>query len=140
MKFWDSSALLPLILPETQSSQALKLVKSDPDLLVWTLTTVECCSAIYRKHREGKIKVQEVAQYLKSLRKLEKSWNEIIEVNLVKARAERILGSHRLRAADSMQLAAALIACEERTHEIEFVTFDHLLAEAAMKEGFQVII
>jgi predicted nucleic acid-binding protein len=44
-----------------------------------------------------------------------------------------------LRAADAFHLAAALVAFEERTSGIEFVTFDARLGEAAAKEGFEIL-
>ena len=43
------------------------------------------------------------------------------------------------RAGDALQLAAAVIACDERTGLLPFVTLDDPLAEAARREGFRVL-
>ncbi len=53
--------------------------------------------------------------------------------------AERLVETHPLRAGDALQLAAAIVAAEERPDSIEFVTFDRRQAEAAEREGFRVL-
>jgi len=40
---------------------------------------------------------------------------------------------------DALQLAAALVGCGDRPEQMEFVTFDQQLAQAAFREGFQVL-
>jgi hypothetical protein len=57
----------------------------------------------------------------------------------VDRRARRLLAVHPLRAADALHLAAALIACDERSDVLPFVTLDDRLAEAARREGFDVV-
>ncbi|MFZ1888102.1 MAG: hypothetical protein WAU33_08715 [Candidatus Binataceae bacterium] len=47
--------------------------------------------------------------------------------------------SHPLRAADALQLGAAIVAAEEEPMSLEFVTLDRKLADAAAKEGFRVL-
>ena len=51
----------------------------------------------------------------------------------------RFLRVHPLRAADSLQLAAAFIAAERRPASLDVITLDDRLAAAARKEGFTVI-
>ncbi len=46
---------------------------------------------------------------------------------------------HPLRAADAMQLAAALVWTEDATSGAEFVCLDQNLREAALKEGFTIL-
>ncbi len=53
--------------------------------------------------------------------------------------AQRLLRLHPLRAADSLQLAAALLACEHRPQGWQFVCLDARLSLAAEREGFNVI-
>jgi hypothetical protein len=53
--------------------------------------------------------------------------------------ALRLLRNHPLRAADALQLAAALIASEETPQTLEFICLDDRLALAARREGFTVI-
>ena len=49
------------------------------------------------------------------------------------------MDTHPLRAADALQLGAALVVAENRTAPLTFVTFDRRLAEAAEREGFEVL-
>ncbi len=46
---------------------------------------------------------------------------------------------HALRAADSLQLAAALIAANHDPATLEIVSLDARLATAARREGFKVL-
>lgn len=71
--------------------------------------------------------------------RLEIAWNEVAHLDSVRARARRLLEAHPLRAADALHLGAALVAVEERPHGIAFVSFDLRLADAAEREGFEVL-
>ncbi|MBI4403575.1 MAG: type II toxin-antitoxin system VapC family toxin [Deltaproteobacteria bacterium] len=139
MKFWDASAIIPLLIEEKTSSRVRDLLTGDSEVFVWTLTPVECFSALFRRHREKPVPVEIISQFRKRLAHMEKAWIEITQVELVKRRAERILASHRLRAADAMQLAAALVAFTDQPENGEFITFDETLAGAAALEGFVVL-
>lgn len=70
---------------------------------------------------------------------LERAWSEVISVERVRERARRLLEIHPLRAADSLQLGAALLTSEETPQGFPFVTLDRRLADAAEKEGFHVV-
>ena len=72
------------------------------------------------------------------LRALAESWDEIEPNEVVRESAMRFLRVHPLRAADSLQLAAAFVAAEYRPGSLQFVSLDERLAEAAEKEGFPV--
>ena len=52
--------------------------------------------------------------------------------------AAALVQRHPLRAADAMQLAAALIGSNRQPRNRAFVCFDGRLAEAAVKEGLSV--
>jgi aminopeptidase N len=54
--------------------------------------------------------------------------------------AQRLLRVHPLRAADSLQLAAALAIAGDDPSELGFVCLDQRLVEAARKEGLDVIV
>jgi len=103
-------------------------------LLVWVLTGTEVISALTRKRREGATEPALFQTGKRRLAHLESSWSEVTQVNAVRDRARRLLESHPLRAADALQLAAALVAVEERPAAIPFVTFDERLEEAARRE------
>ena len=53
--------------------------------------------------------------------------------------AIRILRVHPLRAADALQLAAAIAAAEDNPATLPFVTFDDRLGQAAARDGFVVV-
>ncbi|HEX9303660.1 MAG TPA: type II toxin-antitoxin system VapC family toxin [Thermoanaerobaculia bacterium] len=138
MKFWDSSAVLPLLLDEGRSSDVLDLYDLDPQQTVWCLTEVEVASAIARKVRDGMIPVRENAAR-SQLGILSARWEEVTSLQAVRARALRLLSTHSLRAGDALQLAAALVFCDERTESLPFVCLDDRLADAARKERFPVV-
>ncbi len=55
MKFWDSSALVPLLLAEDSTPQATALALQDAETVVWWATPVECASAIARVERNNEL-------------------------------------------------------------------------------------
>ena len=60
-------------------------------------------------------------------------------MEIVRRYAERVVETHPIRAADALQIGAALVAAEDNPASIAFVALDRNLAEAAEREGFQVI-
>lgn len=138
MKFWDSSALVPLCLEEPATAAALDLYENDPEMVVWWGSPVECGSAFARLRREGTLAGDQESIALSMLDSLGGLWHEIQPTAELRAQALRILRVHALRAADALQLAAGL-AWAGMPAEGEFVTLDDRLVSAARREGFQVI-
>lgn len=136
MRFWDSSALVPLVVEEAASAACRRLIRGDPNIVVWMLSRVEIASAIHRKVRGGQLGRIQGGAALQRLESLAARWTEVEAVGEVRERAERLLGAHGLAAADALQLAAALLACDERPRRRGFVCRDQALAEAAAAEGF----
>lgn len=139
MRFWDSSAIVPLVCAEPASARCRAWLRADPVVLVWALAATEVISALARKRREGALEARLLAAAKQRLATLERAWSEVSQYDAVRARARRLLELHPLRAADALHLAAALVAVEERPSMMEVVTFDGRLAEAAEKEGFAVV-
>ena len=139
MRFWDSSAVVPVVVAEAQSGECARLLRDDPGLVVWALTPVEVLSAIYRKLREGQFTQTALEAASERLESLRGAWDEVIDLDLVRTRAERLVAVHPIRAADSLQLGAALIACGENPKSVAFVCFDARLGDAARSEGFRVL-
>lgn len=139
MKFWDSSAIIPLCFKEPASETIRTLAKSDEDIIVWWGTKVECLSALSRRRREGSISADAERRARNALKALASAWSEVQPTEIVRQRSERLLMVHSLRAADSLQLAAALVWSEDRPQGLEFISLDKNLCEAAFKEGFTVI-
>jgi predicted nucleic acid-binding protein len=138
MRFWDSSAVVPLLVPQRSSACMEKHYAADPLLNVWCLTPIEVWSAICRLRLEGLLDSSGVRTARRRLQALAASWVEIDELQAVRNRAQRLLESHALRAGDSLQLAAALLLVGERPERVPFVTLDSRLAEAAEREGFEI--
>ena len=139
MKFWDASALVPLIVREASTDAALALVRGDPDILIWWGSQVECVSALARLESEGALDRPRADLAFARLKALADGWHEIEPSEVVRESAIRFLRVHALLAADALQLAAAFIAAERRPPSLELVTFDDRLADVARKEGFVVI-
>jgi predicted nucleic acid-binding protein len=139
MRFWDSSALVPLLVPEASSGQLTALMREDPAAAVWWATPVECGSAIARLEREAGMSREAVAQAMKLLATAGQGWTEVPPTHRVRAQAMRLLRLHQLRAADALQLAAALVLAEHDPRTLPFVTRDTQLAAAAEREGFEVL-
>ena len=139
MKFWDASAIVPLLITEQTTRRLQALLAKDPAMLVWWGSEVECVSALARLEREGGLGPQALAVALKRLGQLATAWHEIDASDSVREAATRFVRVHPLRAADALQLAAAFLAAERRPATLEVITLDERLGAAARKEGFIVI-
>ena len=137
MRFWDSSALVPLLLRQPQTALARQLLERDAEMVVWWGSAIECASAMARLQREGQLAARAEADARGLLDTLRESWFEIQPGDVVREQALRLLRLHPLRAADALQLAAAL-EWAGSPPEGGFVTFDDRLGEAARREGFRV--
>ena len=139
MRFWDASAIVPLVINEPQHSAIDALVEEDSELLVWWSTPVEIVSALARREREGLLQADEVTQAIAALTELSETWEEIVPSDRIRRVATRLLRQHRLRAADSLQLAAALVAADDQPASLDIVSLDAKLNDIARREGFRVI-
>ena len=139
MKFWDTSALVPLIVDEPTTAAMRDVLSRDRDVVVWMLTSVELLSTLGRL---GRMSAETLADLLPGARlevmDLFARWVAVTHVEGVRRRAERLVGVHPLTAADAMQLGAALLASGDRPETLDFVTLDQPLARCAQLEGFRV--
>jgi predicted nucleic acid-binding protein len=138
MKFWDSSALVSLLVTEETTTLRQRQYDIDPWAVVWFGTLAEIESSLVRRQREGQLSAAEEAAARKRLSEITVQWTEVTPTNEVRARAIRLLRVHPLRAADAFQLAAALIFCREQPQHLPFLTADQRLLTAANLEGFPV--
>ncbi len=139
MKFWDSSAVVPLLVTEPSTESVTRLFRDDPAMAVWWTTPLECASALARRERDGYLDPAAVTEALMRLAAVESAWHEIQPSDRLRAQAVRLVRVHPLRAADALQLAAALAVAEETPGGLPFVTLDAQLALAAEREGFPVV-
>jgi predicted nucleic acid-binding protein len=139
VKFWDASAVVPLLIAEESTRRLQALAAKDSAMLVWWASAVECISALARLERDGALNPAAMTLALQRLHKLSAGWHEIDPSDEIRETAARFLRVHALRAADALQLAAAFAAAERRPASLEIVTLDERLANAARKEGFVVL-
>lgn len=139
MRFWDASAILPLLVDEPRSAAIVARLSEDPAAAVWWYTPVECWSALARLERERRLTEDGLGAAAGLLAAAARRWTEIPPVDRVRDQAIRLLRTHALRAADALQLAAALVLSDFDPQTLPFVTLDERLAAAARREGFEVL-
>lgn len=139
MRYWDTSALVPIIVTEAGSELVDGWLRSDEGICTWGFTRVELVSSVERRAREGAFGAAQRREALKLVRDLASAATEVMDFEAVRNRAAAILGRHALRAADAAQLGAALVVAEGGLAGIPFVCLDRRLADAASREGFEVL-
>ncbi len=139
MRFWDSSAVVPLCVTEPRSTGARALLAADSSVAVWWATRTECLSALMRRVRDREMAAAGYRAARRVLEALAETWVELQPSEPVRATAERLLAVHPLRAADALQLSAALAWCGGRPGGHAFVTLDTRLRDAASREGFNAL-
>jgi predicted nucleic acid-binding protein len=139
MRFWDSSAVVPLCVDAPEAPATRALLRSDRAMAVWWATRTECISALVRQVREGSMDLRGEREARAILTALERAWSEVQPAETVRGLAERLLATHTLRAADALQLAAALQWRGRPSAGAQFVCFDGRLRGAAHAEGFAVL-
>lgn len=140
MNFWDTSALVPLIIEQSSTARVEACYQRESrGVFVWWGTYTECVSSLARLERSQDLTSREVEQALRALALLAETWHEILPSDMVRDKANRLLRLHSLRTGDAFQLASAIIASEDLASKVAVVTLDERLATAARKEGFEVI-
>lgn len=140
MRYWDSSALIALLVTEAASAAVRREHGRDIEISTWWGTQVECVSALARIEREGALSSTDLAASLHRLDELASGWVEVQPTQRLRATAVRLLRTHALRAGDALQLAAASAVAEGHPRSLPFVTRDSRLALAAEREGFVTIV
>jgi len=139
MRFWDSWAIVPLLVDAPSTPGVVAELRLDRDIIVWWATQVECVSAIAGLEREERLDAVGTANATGRLDDLIHAWQEVQPVERVRQTANRLLRVHSLRAADAFQLSAAIGASEDQPSSLTLVTLEDRLARAAEREGFKVV-
>jgi predicted nucleic acid-binding protein len=139
VKYWDSSALVPLCLDEAYSARMIGLYRADPVVVTWWGSEIECASAFARLEREGALTPAVMSEALDRLKGLRGAWHEVQPSQLLRDTAVRLIRVHPLRAADAVQLSSAVIASDREPVTLGLITLDARLASAARREGFTVL-
>lgn len=137
MRYWDASALVPLCVDESETAALRGLAGGR--IVTWSVSAVEIAAAVERRTREGSLTDAERTAARSALAELAAAWTEIAALGPVRERAMRLVATHPLRAADAMQLGAALVAVSDRPAGHEFVCTERRLRDAAAREGFRVL-
>ncbi|MCI0588801.1 MAG: type II toxin-antitoxin system VapC family toxin [Planctomycetes bacterium] len=138
MRFWDSSALVPLLFAEPRSREARRLLREDPEMALWWSSPVECASALWRRLRAGDVDRTSFDRAFAALASFRSEAETVLPEDSVRERALQVLAVHALGAADALQLAAALVHRPPGTQSTGFVCFDRRLRAAAHREGFSI--
>ena len=136
MKFWDTSAFLQLVVKQSKTAELSHVFQDDREVAIWWGTRVEALSGLVRSLRDGTLSQKQFDLAKKNLLDLVLECFVVEPTTVVLERAERLLLLHSLRAADALQLSAALILFKEKPASNYFVTTDSRLVTAAKREGF----
>jgi predicted nucleic acid-binding protein len=134
--FWDSSALIPLCVSQPQSANSQLLYRSY-SIVAWWATEVEIVSGLTRLERTGQITRDQFRVSKQFAGNLEERWYSVGSRSIA-SDACSLLERYPLRAADALQLAAALEACAHHPQGFVFITADRRQADAARLSGFSV--
>jgi predicted nucleic acid-binding protein len=135
LAFWDASALVPLCVGQSSTPRAIALYKSY-EAVVWWATPVEIASALARLVRMKQLESSDWAKCRQLAAGLADAWFVIQPSGALRARATQLLDRYDLRAADALQLAAALEWCADVPRGRVFLAADEKLREAAILSGF----
>lgn len=139
MRYWDASALVPLVIAEPASDRVREWLAEDRHIITWVWTRTEIASAVERRSREGSLSRMQRREVLGRFDALAGAWDEVTDILAVRSRANALLARHPLRAADAGQLGAALLVGEQLAEPLTFVCLDQRLSSAAELEGFRVL-
>lgn len=77
MRFWDTSAIVPLIVEEPMSEAMKASLGENREITVWWATWVECVAALARRSREGDGENSAAERSRAKLKTLADGWVEI---------------------------------------------------------------
>ncbi len=139
MRFWDTSALVPLLVQQSATHSVATIRASDPAFVVWWGTVVECDSAIARLKRMGVLDEAGAKRARASLDGLAETWIQVEPGDTIRSSARSLLAKHELTSGDAFQLAAALYGLSPGDRVREFVCLDQRLRQGAGREGFALL-
>jgi predicted nucleic acid-binding protein len=136
--FWDTSALIPLCVRQSNSAAAISLYRRFSAVVWWT-TSVEIESGLARLVRMNQLSSIDWAKARRLASTLADSWSVIQPIESVRVKAVQLVERYDLRAADAFQLAAALEWCEQSPKHQPFFTADERLFQSALLTSFDAI-
>src|SRR2546428_3620100 len=113
VRFWDTSALIALVVAERATARAERWLREDPDVVVWTLARVELLSALARRRREEPRSAPHLLEARREILKAWERWSEVTAVEIARRYAQRVVETHSIRAADALLIGPAGLAAED---------------------------
>jgi predicted nucleic acid-binding protein len=138
MRFWDTSALIPLMLDEPETGRMRRLLTEDGSIVTASITPIEIASVLWRRRHAGRLPVAAHHDADAMFAELSARWNEVAQTSATVQAALDVVTRHPLRTLDAIQLAAAIVVSDQPSR-LAFVTLDRNLAAAARAEGFPVV-
>jgi predicted nucleic acid-binding protein len=105
-------------------------------IVVWWATAVEIASALTRLVRMNHLSPDDWVTSRRLAGDLAESWRVVQPSNSLRNRAIQLVARYELKAADALQLSAALEWCEDLPQDRIFLAADQKLREAAVLSGF----
>jgi uncharacterized protein len=133
--YFDTSALIKLVIAEAGAEQARLLWQEASEVVVSRLAWPEAMAALAAAGRAGRLTGDGRAAATRTLRACFERCAVVSVADHLVERAAELAGSHDLRAADAIHLATALAVMEA---DSVFVTWDKRLRQAALQAGLVV--
>lgn len=137
--YLDTSALVKLYVPETDSATITHLLDTAEMVSTSRVAYAEARAAFARKRREQAVTLRD---YRTIVQDLENDWDTffIVDVSdgLIK-RAGQLAETFALRGYDAVHLASAAIIGEQGSQAVMFACFDEKLSRAARRQGLAVL-
>jgi hypothetical protein len=102
MRFWDASAIVPLLIAEVSTRRLQALAARDPDMLVWWASEVECASALARLERNAMLDPQAAVFAFSRLKQFAAGWHEVDPSDMIRGTAVRLLRVHQTIASPAL--------------------------------------
>jgi uncharacterized protein len=134
--YFDSSALVKLMLEETDTDRAVDLWDGCDAALSSTLSYPEVCSALAAAHRDHRLSGPRLRT---ALAEWDGYWSDLRLIELTSAvtqHAGELVAVHLLSGADGVQLASALAFADA---DLVVASWDRRLAAGASAEGLRTV-
>jgi predicted nucleic acid-binding protein len=138
MLFWDSSALLAIILHESSAALLRPFLDEDPEVASSFITPLEIVSTIWRRQHADLFSLAQVQDVDQLYSVITKNWITLGDTRTIDV-ALRLVARQPLRTGDAIQLASALEVADREGVMLPFVTLDEELGAAARAEGLRVL-
>jgi uncharacterized protein len=138
IRYFDSSALAKRYVRAEGTTEVNRWLR-EARSATCRLTEAELSSAFARRVRDGTMSAQARTTAVARMRADLDRIHVVEIVSVVVERVHDLLARHPLRAADSLQLAAALFLADRTGRPTEFVVYDERLADAARAEHLRVL-